>query len=61
MRRLGSATSSPNGTANTAPTRIASHTGQPASAASRAAANAPMPARVIWHSEIMPPSPVTSV
>ena len=38
-----------------------SQTGQPASAASRAAANAPMPARVIWHSEIRPPSPVTSV
>ena len=36
-------------------------TGHPASAASRAAANAPMPASVIWQSEIMPPSPVTSV
>ncbi len=61
MRRLGSATRSPNGTAITAPTRIASHIGHPASLASRAAAKAPMPASVIWQSEIRPPSPVTSV
>ena len=61
MRRLGSATRSPNGTAINAPTRIAAHAGKPASAARRAVANAPMPARVIWQSEIIPPSPVTIV
>ena len=63
---MGSASRSPNGTAISAPTRIASHTGIPmlkgsAESASRAAAKAPMPANVIWAREMIPPSPVTSV
>ena len=62
MRRLGSATRRPNGTAIHRPDQDRRATpANPASAASRAAANAPMPARVIWQSEIIPPSPVTSV
>ena len=61
MRRLGSAMRSPKGTAMKAPARIAAQMGNPASLASRAAANAPMPANVICDRAIMPPSPVTNV
>ena len=38
-----------------------SRTGHPCSSASCAVVSAPTPAKVIWQSQSMPPSPVTSV
>ena len=51
----------PIAAAITPPPMIAARTGQPCSVANCAVASAPTPAKVIWQSQSMPPSPVTSV
>ena len=43
------------------PMRIAGMIGHPCSVANCADASAPTPAKVIWQSQSMPPSPVTNV
>ncbi len=52
---------SPIGSATSPPTTMAARTGHPWLVASCDAVSAPTPAKVIWHSQIMPPSPVTRV
>ena len=45
----------------TPPIRIEGMIGQPCTVANCADESAPTPAKVIWQSQSMPPSPVTSV
>ncbi len=52
---------SPMTMATTPPARTATSTGQPWLVANSAVVKAPIPAKVIWQSHSMPPSPVTSV
>ena len=52
---------SPMTMATTPPASTAARTGQPWLVASSAVVRAPTPAKVIWQSQSMPPSPVTSV
>ena len=52
---------SPMGRATRPPTTMAARTGQPWLVASWDAVRPPTPAKVIWQSQIMPPSPVTRV
>ena len=58
---LKSPTTTPMSRAMTPPARTASRTGQPWLVASCHVVNAPTPAKVIWQSQSMPPSPVTMV
>ncbi len=52
---------SPTSMAMTPPARTPAITGQPWVDASSAVVMAPIPAKVIWHSQSIPPSPVTTV
>ena len=51
----------PMAAAITPPAMTAASTGHPCSVASWPVASAPTPAKVIWQSHNIPPSPVTSV
>ncbi len=58
---LKNPTITPRISATTPPATTAARTGHPWLLANWAVVSAPTPAKVIWHSQSMPPSPVTIV
>ncbi len=60
-RMLKKPTSAPRAAAMRPPMTAAASTGQPWLLANSAVVIAPTPAKVIWHSHNIPPSPVTRV